>query len=122
MSAESQRKTHLEWLVRHGRDVAGWKCRVPKKNGRGFWWVTVLDGESSTKAVKVQGATSAGKPWWVPLADVERCKAPKGGVPLPERDPDPVPAYVEPGATPPPGFTPLAEIIPFPSPRRNDIA
>lgn len=39
---------------------------VPKKNGRGIWWVKIVEVAVEGRVVKVSGGTASGKPWFVP--------------------------------------------------------
>jgi len=55
------------------RRLIGMGFAVHKKRGRGRWWVEVIDIDciSAPRYAKVKGGLSSGKPWWVPLAELE---------------------------------------------------
>lgn len=55
----------------------GYVARVPRKNGRGFWWAKVL-AFTPPHYLKFEGSTMAGADWWGDGREATHWRLPKG--------------------------------------------
>lgn len=60
-------------------NLVGYTCRVPKLNGRGYWWATIIENHASPNYVKVKGGRSFGAARWVHLNDLKDIRRPEDG-------------------------------------------